>query len=306
MIKAEMLAHSITAYNAEAITMRITLPRIVLAEFNTHRKLAKNTSSSRAIPIMKMLKHAWDNMFYPVHWGANQAGMQAHHELTGVRKILSKKMWRLAGVGAITSAYLLNKIGVHKQITNRLIENFTYITVIFTTTDILNFLSLRNHPDAQPEIRVLAECIQEEINKSSPTLLKKGEWHLPLIRDEERVGKSVEELRLISAARCASTSYQTVDGKFMTSEKALEIASKLTNSTPIHASPFEHQLTPDELVDIEWRVAKSKKKMNTSKVWKNAHLHGNTIGFIQNRKLIPNESVVADNAYHLNFGVDIS
>lgn len=306
MINAEILAHSKTEYGAEAVTMRVTLPRIILAELNTHRKLAKNTSSSRAIPISKMLKHVWNNMFYPVHWGANQAGMQAHKELVGTRKSVAKALWRLAGISAISSVYVLNKVGVHKQITNRLIENFSYITVIFTTTDLNNILSLRDHADAQPEFAELAKCIRKAYDESSPHLLKKGEWHLPLIRNEERIERSDSELRLISAARCASTSYQTVDGKFMTVEKALEIAGKLTDSTPIHASPFEHQLTPDELVEIEWRTAKSKKKMVTSKVWKNSHLHGNTIGFIQNRKLMPNESVATDNAYHLNFGVDIS
>lgn len=303
MINAEMLAHSITEHGAEAITMRITLPRIILAEFNTHRKIAKNTSSSRAIPIVKMVKHVYENMFYPVHWGANQSGMQAEKELRGFRKTLAKMSWRTFGVMACGAALVMDKIGVHKQITNRLIENFSYITMIFTTTDLSNFFALRHHPDAQPEIRELAGKMKFAYDASEPNLLKKGEWHLPLVHEHE-MATDIETLRMISAARCASTSYQTVDGKEINAEVALRIASKLIKSNPIHASPFEHQLTPDELVEVEWRVAKSKKKMVTSKVWKNPNLHGNTIGFIQSRKLMSGESFTTDNPHHLNFNVD--
>lgn len=298
MISAEVLAHSVGDAGQEAITMRIVLPRIVLAEFNTHRKLAKNTSSSRAIPITKMIKHVYDNMFYPIHWGRNQSGMQAETELEGFRLKLAKKLWRIAGIGALSSAYILNKVGVHKQITNRLIENFSYITVIFTTTDLYNFLSLRNHPDAQPEIRELAQRIESAYKSSSPNLLKGGEWHLPLIKDSEREQYPIYTLLLISAARCASTSYQTVDGKEMTVNKALEIADKLIHSNPIHASPFEHQLTPDSLASIDYRITNSKQKYKTIKVWSNPHLHGNAVGFIQNRKLQAHESLTTDKHYY--------
>lgn len=297
MIKAEVLAHSVGDAGQEAITMRIVLPRIVLAEFNTHRKLAKNTSSSRAIPITKMIKHVYDNMFYPIHWGRNQRGMQAETELEGFRLKLAKKLWRIAGIGALSSAYILNKVGVHKQITNRLIENFSYITVIFTTTDLNNFLSLRNHPDAQPEIAELAKHIRNAWDNSKARKLKEGEWHLPLVKEDELTyGPYI--CRMISAARCASTSYQTVDGKDMTVNKAVEIAEKLTRSNPIHASPFEHQLTPDTLTSIDWRVSGSKKKYQQAKVWSNPHLHGNTVGFIQNRKLQAHESLTTDKHYY--------
>lgn len=301
MISAEVLEHSISEYSVEAITMRIILPRIILAEFNTHKRLSKNTSSSRAIPILKMIKHVYDNMFFPVYWGANQPGMQAKQELTGIRLKLAKLAWRSAGVTATLFARTLNKIGVHKQITNRLIENFSYITVIFSTTDLLNFLALRNHPDAQPEIHALAEAIDQAWKSSTPKLLKYGEWHLPLVTETEKRCLTIEKQRLISAARCASTSFQTVDGKDIDSVVALSIANKLTNSNPIHASPFEHQLTPDRLIDIDYRISGSKQKYKTAKVWEQPHLHGNTTGFIQFRKMIPNESKHEDHYYHLTF-----
>lgn len=293
MYSAEVLAHSKAANSGiEAYTLRIVMPRICLSEFNTHRIISKNTSSSRAIPIMKMIKHAVQNMFYPVYWGSNRAGMQATEELKGIRLWLAKKAWRLIGLGAATSALILNYIGLHKQTANRVIENFTYVTVIFTTTDLNNFLSLRDHKDAMPEIREIASRIRMAVATSIPEILAPGKWHLPLVTATEKLIFSIEKLRLLSAARCASTSYQTVDGKDIDYDTAMKIANKLMNSTPIHASPFEHQLTPDNLVEIDYRITNSKKKYKTIKVWVDPLKHGNTVGFIQHRKLIEGESAV--------------
>lgn len=293
MYKAEVLAHSVAVETGiEAFTFRVTMPRIILAEFNTHRQFAKNTSSSRAIPIKRMIKFVYDNMFTPVWWGANQSGMQANTELTGIRLWMAKKAWRLFGIGACATATIMNKIGLHKQLTNRLIENFSYVTVIFTTTDLYNFLHLRNHKDAQPEIRVIARMIEVAAEESLPTKLKVGEWHLPLITADERKEFTLEDCKLISAARCASTSYTTVTGEPISPKVAQNIVDKLIGSTPIHASPFEHQLTPDTLVDIEYRAAGTKKKLQVVSVWKNPHMHGNTLGFIQQRKQLSNESVI--------------
>lgn len=306
MIKAEVLAHSVayraTKYEIEAITMRVTMPRIILAEFNTHRRLSKNTSSSRAIPITKMIKHVLDNMFFPTYWGANRSGMQATEELTGIRLCLAKLAWKTAGITATLFARTLNKIGVHKQITNRLIENFSYVTVIFTASDLLNFLALRHHPDAQPEIYRVAEAISDAWLASRAKELKPGEWHLPLVTEHDKNTLSIEDQKMVSAARCASTSYQTVDGKPITVEVAYNIAQKLIHSDPIHASPFEHQLTPDELVDIEYRVAKSKKKLQNATIWKRPDLHGNTRGFVQHRKTLSNNTHERNRDFYLTFG----
>lgn len=304
MINVEILEHSIAEDTlAEAFTFRITLPRIVLAELNTHRIFAKNTSSSRAIPIKKMLKHVRNNMFEPVHWGANQAGMQAHKELTGLKKLVARHLWKLFGYGATICASMLNSVGVHKQITNRLIENFSYVTMIVTTVDIDNFLALRNHPDAQPEIRAVASAMLNAVldpNKKPAKRLKFGEWHLPLIHAYEWGVHSLEDLKKVSAARCASTSYRTVDGKDMTIERALKIYDKLASSQPIHASPFEHQLTPDRRIKIDYRITNHNKKYRGVEVWERPDLHGCTPGFKQYRKMIPGESSYSGyNSYFL-------
>lgn len=295
---AEMLAHSITENGAEAVSMRVVMPRIVLAEFNKHRKLGSNTSSSRAIPIRKMIKHVKQNMFYPLYYGKNQSGMQAKEELTGFKKFVVRTLWRLYGLSACNMALLFNAIGLHKQIANRILEPFMYITVIFTGTDIKNFLMLRDHPDAQPEIHYVAQVIKNAYNNSTPKLLKMGEWHLPLVNEVEKLELNIDDQIILSAARCASTSYTTVDGKELNVDVARTIYSKLTHSNPIHASPFEHQLTPDLLYSIEYRLS-GKRNYKTTTVWANPDKHGCTIGFIQNRKMIENESQCTDNNYFL-------
>lgn len=298
MIKAEVLAHSVSEAGAEAITMRVVLPRIILAEFNTHRKISKNTSSSRAIPINKMIQHVKDNMFTPVWWGKNQPGMQAKEQLKGIRLWLVKKAWRLAGLGACNVALALNKLGLHKQITNRLIENFSYVTVVFTTSDLNNLFWLRDHPDAQPEFRELAREMKIVYMQSTPKLLQPGEWHLPFVQENEKHIYTIQEQLILSVARCASTSYQTVDGKALHPDRAKEIYNKLSGTEVLHASPFEHQLTPDSLVTIQFRV-KGKRNYETADVWHQPNAHGNTIGWIQNRKLQPAENAAIDLPYFL-------
>lgn len=51
------------------VTFVLTYPRFVHAEVMTHRVFSRNASSSRAIPIAKMLKQVWSDPAMPIHWG---------------------------------------------------------------------------------------------------------------------------------------------------------------------------------------------------------------------------------------------
>lgn len=300
---AKILLHSKTEYNVEAITWELRFPRIILSEFLTHRLFSRNTSSSRAIPIHKLIRDIWNDPFIPVYWGGQKAGMQAGEELTGLKLKLAKTTWKTASKIACGLAWSLDKIGLHKQITNRLIENFGYVTVVMTTTNMSNFLGLRNHKDAQPEIHHLAGLMYEEYIKSEPELLLEGQWHLPyapspkIVYDHDaKIVKnelSEQERISISVARCASTSYKTVDGKDMTIDRALGLFKRLLGGDIIHASPAEHQLKPDRKILVDKRPHGSKKKYVTVEEWEHPELHGNTTGFIQFRKTLPNEFIGA-------------
>lgn len=289
-IYAKMISDSVSAESSIRISsIEVRFPRIILAEWNTHRKFSKNTSSSRAIPIKKLISDIRKDMFIPSYWGKNQSGMQAKEELTGMKKWLAKSIWIGAGHMACNTALLMNWIGLHKQLANRIVEPWAYVTVIVTSTHWANFLALRDHPDAQPEIKELAKKIKDALKFSAPKLVSHGEWHLPYVTNEELVsGISVEKLIRISVARSASVSYRTVDGKFMTTERALALYDKLLASVPLHASPAEHQATPDHKDYLKVIGEVDEFSMYE---WEKPEQHGNFTGWIQYRKTLENEYV---------------
>ena len=56
-----------------------------MSEFNTMRAISKNSSSSRAIPVSKMLEHTKNTNLKPIYFGSKKSGMQAGDELEGER-----------------------------------------------------------------------------------------------------------------------------------------------------------------------------------------------------------------------------
>ena len=103
---AKILAHSISPVGVQLATMEVVLPRIVLAEFNTHRMLSRNSASSRAIPVEKMIKMVLANPYIPTHWGKNQKGMQADQEVDAETALLATSDWLTARDYAVHVATL--------------------------------------------------------------------------------------------------------------------------------------------------------------------------------------------------------
>lgn len=85
-IKAEVVADSINPQGDRLTSLKITFPRIILAEVNTHRMLSKNTSSSRAIPFKKMVEAVQNDPFIPIAWQKNHSGMQGTEYLSKTDK----------------------------------------------------------------------------------------------------------------------------------------------------------------------------------------------------------------------------
>jgi hypothetical protein len=52
---AKVILDSVSPAGVRLTTAEVTFPRIVLAEFNTHRMLSRNSASSRAIPVEKRI-----------------------------------------------------------------------------------------------------------------------------------------------------------------------------------------------------------------------------------------------------------
>src|SRR5271167_2994843 len=143
-------------------TFVLTYPRVILAEVNTHRMLSRNTASSRAIPSKKQRQRVLDDPFVPVSVGANQKGMQAGEELGGWRRAVAINTWKLARYPNVLASWILEKVGAHKQVVNRIVEPWTWTEQVVTCTDLKNVLKLRNHKDAEPHFHMLAAQMQAQ------------------------------------------------------------------------------------------------------------------------------------------------
>ena len=299
---ATIVLDSISPDGVRLTTFQLRYWRPIHSELMTHRVFSRNAGSSRARPSAKIIEQVRNEPWGPIHWGSNQPGMQAGAELTGSDLIHAQATWTNAAQMAANYAEELLQFGAHKQIVNRLLEPFTYIDVLVTATDYANWFALRDHPDAQPEIQELARLMKYEYEQSIPNKIYLGEWHLPYISEDDwkaaerhcQIGRitrdmpyykeKLEVVRKISVARCARVSYKAFDGNVAPIEKDLELFEQLLVSQPLHASPAEHQATPDQIRIYD-------RGTNTGDVWDHPDLHGNFRGWIQYRKTLPNEYV---------------
>lgn len=300
-ISAKIIADSISPDGIRLTTMLLRYPRFVHAEFMTHRVFSRNASSSRAIPVEKMIQAVIDDPAMPIHWGATQKGMQARNELSIDGQREAMRRWMEGMDLAVHTAKRLNELGLHKQIVNRVLEPWAHITVVVTATEWNNFLHLRDHEDAQPEIAELARCVRVELELNDPVLLQSGQWHLPFVdiaveyaiverlcqvgritRDIPKPAEVYAVLVKLSTARCARTSYLTHDKLNPTIDEDVALFERLVGGNPLHASPTEHQATPDTLYSGGVEELHG---------WGNPELHGNLSGWKQHRKMLPNENV---------------
>lgn len=246
MIQAKVIADSVSPAGKRITSYELRYPRIILAELNTHRALSKSTSSSRAIPTAKLIEQVRTSPAGPVEWGKNQPGMQAKELLEGEYLTAAQATWRYAAYQAAQNAQHLANAGAHKQIVNRVLEPFLFVSTIVTGTEWENFFSLRAHPDADPTIRDLAYAIQAARKASTPRVIHpwQGRFHAPYILEDEWDVLSKQELAISSAARCARVSYLRHDGGKPVFEDDYGRFEKLAISRPVHASPLEHVAFP--------------------------------------------------------------
>lgn len=223
-------------------TFIITMPKFIQAQINSHRMLSRNAASSRAIPAKIIRQRVLKNPFIPVEFSKNKAGMRGGDHFTGIELFFAKKIWLYARYIPCFFHYMGEKLKIHKEIINRLIEPWMFTEVILTATEWENFLKLRIDNSSQPEIQFIAKNIKNILETEKPFILKTGEYHLPFISQEEKEKYSIEELKKISTARCARVSYKLYDGRDSSLEKDIQLCEKLI--TGGHWSPFEHITTP--------------------------------------------------------------
>lgn len=306
MITAKIIANSINPSGDRLTTFVLTFPRIVLAEFNTHRMLSRNSASSRAIPFSKMMDMVLQNCFIPIKWMKDHKGMQGTEFFSEEESKELIRLWLQSRTDAVERAQSLHHKGVTKQIINRLLEPFLWHTVIVTASEWENFFALRAHHAAEIHIASLAELMLKEYNNNIPKSLKIGEWHIPFgdnldedknfgdflveLEKQERIGdhsyysilkwEDLQKVK-ISTARCARVSYNNFEGQ---NDYSKDIILHDNLSSAGHWSPFEHcaRVMNDEEYDYLNGTTPGNRIGNG---WS-----GNFKGFLQYRKFFKDEN----------------
>lgn len=249
MYACEVLADSRTCHPTDPqrlVTVKVTFPRFILAEVNTHRVFSRNSASSRAIPTGKLIERVKEEPFIPMTFNHRVKGMGVGARLKDDEQTKARMWWLTASENAVRCAEELMKLDVDKSRANRLLEPFMWHTAIISSTEWDNFFALRDHEAAQPEFRHLAGIMLDTMRESTPRALDKDQWHLPLITEDEWYSCEEEEcnwayMGMVSAGRCARVSF----GRAADYEHPAEShgrAKKLLEAG--HMSPFEHPAKP--------------------------------------------------------------
>jgi thymidylate synthase ThyX len=278
-IEAKVIADSISVRGERLTTFLLTFPRIILAEFNTHRAFSRNSASSRAIPFKKMVESVENNPFIPIAWQKDHKGMQGTEYLTHPLEIKEAEgMWRRSLECALTTSKDVYRAGVTKQLCNRLLEPFMWHTVICTATDYENFFELRcpeyivnwypaNRPEAlEPAqasfrskkdaiARTNGECDDWTEEDWREVNISQAEIHIQALAEamwdamNESTPKVLqagewhipfgEEDVKIATAKCARVSYTTV-GSTSNNSHTADIELYNRLLESGHMSPFEH------------------------------------------------------------------
>lgn len=246
-ISAKLVLYSQSETTQQKLaTFVIIIPKFIQAQINSHRMLSRNSGSSRAIPSKIIRKRVIQNPFIPIEFSENKSGMRGGEKIKGIKLFIVEKIWLWSRYIPCFFHYLGEKLRVHKEIINRMIEPWMFTEVILTATEWNNFLKLRIDNSSQPEIQYIAKEIKRLLDSEKPQILKIGEYHLPFISEEETVQFSIDQLKMISSARCARVSYKLYDGSSSNYSKDVELCERLI--TAGHWSPFEHVATPMESI----------------------------------------------------------
>lgn len=233
-------------------TFELVYPRVIHGEFMTHRVFSRNAMSSRATPAMTLISDVLEHPYMPKYLLGNKSGMVGEDTLTEDQKQQFLGEYNHLIGYTCQKAIEMAKLGVHKNLINRLIEPFSFMKTIVTATDWDNFFKLRLAPDAEPNMQDLAKAIQDSMvevdelaYKCKSTLYTDCDclytgttyYHLPYIREDE-LDQDALKLMMVSAARCARVSYLTHEGKNPTFDEDLKLFFKLSEGG--HYSPMEH------------------------------------------------------------------
>lgn len=293
---------------ARLTTISARFPRAVLAEVNTHRVFSRNSASSRARSVKATIEDVMTRPYIPL-FTANQKGMGGQYVTAEVRE-RAIVAWEAARDAAVVSELrmllgdlladsgtdqeiaadyvaLLDlyyekvynaenpdpaALSIHKQNANRLIEPFSWHEAIITSSYWDNFLDLRNHDEAQPEIRAMAKLVDATLRASQPEVT----WlHLPFIAPEDKPALSplvrfadIRDVSLRSSTECAQISYRD-KSRAVKANATTALGERLLLSK--HFSPFEHvavaRLPFNVITDYEVEIESDLFTSNLDESW---------------------------------------
>jgi len=181
-----------------------------------------------------------DDPYIPDAFGKNKKGMSADETLSDADSVAAENVWRGSITAALFSAEELERLQVHKQQANRILEPYTHFFGVITGTEWDNFWTLRISKAAQPEFQGLATEMKRAYDASLP---RPNKWHLPYRND---YGQDIAVALKVSAARCARVSYKTFEGKTSGTVDDLKLCDQLT--AEFHMSPFDHPAERDTII----------------------------------------------------------
>lgn len=200
------------------ITLRVQVPVYVWTEFLTHKRFARNASSSRA---QKPDRHIDMGYYHPIAFYSDVGGMTVGNFIDEEKQQQAHAIWKDAWEYSVDAVRKLTALGVAREQANRLLPTIKMVRAIITGTESAwdNFLALRANPEADVAMQAFAYSVWDEIR--SPRWVYAKE-HIPF---GPGVVSAVATIARVSYSGRSKTADHTLYQRLLTSG---------------HFSPFEH------------------------------------------------------------------
>ncbi len=178
--KAEVIADSVSPEGQRISTLEVIMPRVLLAELNTHRVFSRNSASSRAIPTHKQIRRVLEDPYIPSVWGKDMPGMQGTEPLTNPGEIEDAELaWLDARDTSVLAAVAL--MGGSEQLEYGSTGNR------FTGEALEDAIELRERvEELRKTTDFIAPVMQHRMHKQNPNrLLEPWVWHTVVITSTE-------------------------------------------------------------------------------------------------------------------------
>src|SRR5260221_9147850 len=91
---SKIVKHTISNLGNEIITFEITIPKWLVAEFNTHKvEIERNSASTRAVPTKLIIDMVKEFPCLPYAWKYNSSGMVSTELMTKEDEEYANTIW---------------------------------------------------------------------------------------------------------------------------------------------------------------------------------------------------------------------